>query len=94
MGIRGLVPVDAPGIYETVRGLVGLHVADAAAGEVGTQTELLICASGVMPFQPVGVHALSRRMVLGEIQLVKGVQLACDIIFLKNLKAHGTEGVV
>ena len=47
-----------------------------------------------MAFEPVGIHAFPGRMVLREIQLIKGIHLACDLVLLKNLESHGTEGVV
>ncbi len=94
MGVRCLVPIDPPRIHETVGRLMGLHVADAAAGQVGTQAELFVRASLIMALQPVGIHAFPGRMVRREIQLVKGVHLACDLVLLEDLESHGTEGIV
>ena len=94
MGIRRLIQVNPPRIHKTVRGLVGLHVADASAGQVGTQAELLVGASAVMPRDPVGIHALPGRMVRREIQLVKSVQLTGNLVLLKDLKPHRPERVV
>ena len=47
-----------------------------------------------MARQPIGVHALAGGMVGGEVQVVEAVELAGDVILLKDLKAHGTEGVI
>ena len=33
-------------------------------------------------------------MVLGEIELVKSIQLTGDIVLLENLKSHGAEGII
>ena len=73
---------------------MGLHIPHGAAGEVGTQAELIPALALVVALQPVGVHALTGGVVGGEVQIVEAVQLAGNVGLLKDLEAHGAEGVV
>ena len=93
-GIGGLVTVHPAGVHEAIGGLVGLHIPHGAAGEVGTQAELIPALALVVALQPVGVHALTGGVVGGEVQIVEAVQLAGNVGLLKDLEAHGAEGVV
>ena len=61
---------------------------------MGPQAQLVPAFALVMARQPIGVHALAGGMVGGEVQVVEAVELAGDVILLKDLKAHGTEGVI
>ena len=65
-GIGGLVAVHPAGVHEAIGGLVGLHIPHGAAGEVGTQAELIPALALVVTLQPVGVHALAGGVVGGE----------------------------
>ena len=71
-----------------------LHVADASSGQMRTQTEFFVRTSAVVSLQPVSIHTLAGGMVRREVQFVKSIHLACDLIFLKNLKSHGAECIV
>ena len=93
-GVGGFVAVHMAGIDEAIGRLVGLQIADGAAGQVGTQAQAVAAAALLVAFNPIGVHALAGRMIGREVQLVKAVQLAGNIVFLKDLKAHGAERVV
>ena len=93
-GIGGLVAVHPAGVHEAIGGLVGLHIAHGAAGEVGAQAELVPALALVMARQPIGVHALPGGMVGGEVQIVETVELAGDVVLLVDFKAHGAEGIV
>ena len=93
-GVGGLVAVHLAGVYEAIGWLVGLKIADGAAGQVRTQAQLVPALAAVVALQPIGVHAFPGGMVGREVQVIEAVQLAGDIILLKDLKAHGTECVV
>ena len=73
MSIRRLIPVNTPRIYKPIGRLMRLHVTDTSASQMGTQTKFFIRTSAVMSLQPIGIHALSGRMVRREIQLIKGI---------------------
>ena len=94
MGIRRLVSVYTSRVHEPVRRLVRLHIADTSACQMGAKAELLVCASAVMAFQPVGIHALPGRMVGRKVQFIERIHLTCDLILFKNLKSHGAERIV
>ena len=93
-GIRRLVAVHLTGVHEPVGRLVGLQIPHGAAGQMGTQAQLVPALALVVPGQPVGVHALAGGMVGREVQVVEAVQLAGDVVLLEDLEAHGAEGVV
>ena len=93
-GVGGLIAVHPAGVHEAVGGLVGLHIADGAAGQVGPQAQLVPALALVVALQPIGVHALPGGVVGGEVQVVEAVQLAGDVGLLEDLEAHGPERVV
>ena len=93
-GVGGLIAVDAAGIDEPVGRFVGAHVAYALSGQVGTQAQLLVRVAGVMSFQPVGIHALPRRMGGRKVQCIECGELTGDVIALEDLESHGAERVV
>ena len=93
-GIGGFVAVHPAGVHEAIGGLVGLHIAHGAAGEVGAQAELIPALAFVMAREPIGVHTLPGGMVGGEVQIIEAIELAGDVVLLVDLKAHGAEGVI
>ena len=93
-GIGGLVSIYSSGIYESVRGLVCLHIANAVTGQVGTQTKLFVCRTRIVSLQPIGIHTLTRGVIGREIQIIKSVIFTCDLGTREDLKAHGTECIV
>ena len=85
-GVGGLVAVYPARVHEAVGGLVGLHIADGAAGQVGPQAQLFPALALVMALQPIGVHALSGGMVGGEAAggadlLLPLLQQLCQFLF-------------
>ena len=93
-GVGGLVAVYPARVHEAIGGLVGLHIADGAAGQMGPQAQLFPALALVVAIQPIGVHALPGGVVGGEVQVVEAVQLAGDVGLLEDLEAHGPERVV
>ena len=92
--VRRLVPVDPAGVDEAERRLARPQIPHARAGQVRPQAQPVAAAPGVVPGEPVRVHALARRVLRREVEIVERVKLAGDLGLLKNFKAHRAEGVV
>ena len=71
--VGSLVSVNAAGVNEAIRGLVCLHIAHAITSEVRTQAELVVSRTRIVSFKPLGIHALTCRVVGREIQIVKSI---------------------
>ena len=93
-GIGGFISVNASGIYESVGGLMCLHIAYAISRKVRTQAELIVCRTGIVSLEPIGIHALASGMVGREVKIVECVIFACYLRTRKYLKAHRTECIV
>ena len=70
-GVRSLVTVNTSGIYKAVRRLVCLHITYRAARKVRTETELVLGLARIVSLFLIGMHALTGRVVGGEVKIVE-----------------------
>ena len=89
-----LVAIDPPRVNEAERRFMSTHVAHAGAGQMRSQAEPLSAALFRIAIDPVGVHALSGRVVRREVQPVEVKQLARYLGPVVDLEAERAEGVV